>query len=52
MLAKKARFEQIWSSRKGKKEAMHDEPLHEMCHLYDIIRVDDEEAAINVQKKE
>ncbi|KAM7496385.1 hypothetical protein LguiA_020799 [Lonicera macranthoides] len=52
VLAKNARFEQIWNSRKGKKEAMHDEPLHEMCHLYDIVRVDDEETAINVQKLE
>ncbi|XAR60798.1 hypothetical protein NMG60_11034313 [Bertholletia excelsa] len=39
-LAKSARFEQIWRSRKGKKEGMHDNVLHEMCHVYDVIRVD------------
>ncbi|KAM1099299.1 hypothetical protein TB2_005795 [Malus domestica] len=39
VVAKNARFEQIWRSRRGNKETSH-ENLHEMCHFYDIIRVD------------
>ncbi|CAM8879193.1 unnamed protein product [Rhodiola kirilowii] len=40
LVAKSARFEQIWRSRKSKKELMQEEPLRETCHLYDIERVD------------
>ncbi|KAL6967785.1 hypothetical protein U1Q18_033595 [Sarracenia purpurea var. burkii] len=44
VLSKNARFEQIWRSRKGKKEeAMCDHALHEMCRVYDVVRVDVEE---------
>ncbi|XP_058198743.1 RNA-directed DNA methylation 4 isoform X2 [Rhododendron vialii] len=52
VLSKNARFEQIWRSRKGKKEAMHDDALHEMCHVYDVVRVDVEEATIEVHDQE
>lgn len=37
-----ARFEQLWKSRKGNKETITD-PFHELCHLYDVVRVDVEE---------
>ncbi|KAI8523486.1 hypothetical protein RHMOL_Rhmol13G0077600 [Rhododendron molle] len=52
VLSKNARFEQIWRSRKGKKEAMCDDALHEMCHVYDVVRVDVEEATIEVHDQE
>ncbi|KAF7120112.1 hypothetical protein RHSIM_Rhsim13G0062500 [Rhododendron simsii] len=52
VLSKNARFEQIWRSRKGKKEAMRDDALHEMCHVYDVVRVDVEEATIEVHDQE
>ncbi|XVF46148.1 hypothetical protein PTKIN_Ptkin03bG0003500 [Pterospermum kingtungense] len=45
-VAKNARFEQIWRSRKGKKEA-----VDEMCHFYDVVRVDVEESS-NVMQAE
>ncbi|KAI3908677.1 hypothetical protein MKW92_013767, partial [Papaver armeniacum] len=35
-MAKNARFEQIWKRRKGK-------GIHEMCNIYDVVRVDEEE---------
>lgn len=38
--SKSARFEQVWRKRKGTKEGNHDEALKEMCHLYDVERVD------------
>ncbi|XP_013633741.1 PREDICTED: RNA-directed DNA methylation 4 [Brassica oleracea var. oleracea] len=41
--AQDARFEQIWRSRKGNKEGIHDKELHERCSFYDVIRVDAEE---------
>ncbi|KAI3749829.1 hypothetical protein L2E82_20445 [Cichorium intybus] len=40
LLAKNARFEQIWKSRKGKDTAASDDALRDMCHLYDVVRVD------------
>ncbi|KAL1817082.1 hypothetical protein ACET3Z_019656 [Daucus carota] len=40
IFSKSARFEQVWRKRKGTKEANHDEALEEMCHLYDVVRVD------------
>ncbi|KAH7542794.1 hypothetical protein FEM48_Zijuj02G0112700 [Ziziphus jujuba var. spinosa] len=46
-VAKNARFEQIWRSRKGKKEK-----LHKMCHFYDVVRVDVEERSNEVQEQE
>lgn len=48
-LAKNARFEQIWKSRKGDKEVVHDKALHEICHFYDIVRVDNEEKSKEAQ---
>ncbi|KAL4189852.1 hypothetical protein AMTRI_Chr08g209100 [Amborella trichopoda] len=42
-LAKSARFEQIWKSRKGNEEAHHDSFVREFCHLYDVVRVDEDE---------
>ncbi|GLT89703.1 hypothetical protein SLE2022_076790 [Rubroshorea leprosula] len=41
-LAKNARFEQIWRSRKGKKEE-----VDEMCHFYEVVRVDGAEERSN-----
>ncbi|PON41848.1 Iwr1 transcription factor [Parasponia andersonii] len=46
-VAKNARFEQIWRSRKENKEVMHGK-LHEMCQFYDVVRIDDEERANEV----
>ncbi|KAF3582152.1 hypothetical protein DY000_02030102, partial [Brassica cretica] len=45
--AQDARFEQIWRSRKGNKERIHDKELHERCSFYDVIRVDAEERPDN-----
>ncbi|KAE8667457.1 RNA-directed DNA methylation 4 [Hibiscus syriacus] len=45
--AKRARFEQIWRSRRGKKEA-----VDEMCHFYDVVRVDVEEKSNSMQFEE
>lgn len=45
-IVRSARFEQIWKSRKGDNDS-----LREICHLYDIVRVDgDDENAL--KKKE
>ncbi|KAJ8461073.1 hypothetical protein OPV22_033999 [Ensete ventricosum] len=40
-LARNARYEQIWKSRRGCTIAA-EEGLREICHLYDIVRVDAE----------
>ncbi|XP_019161827.1 PREDICTED: RNA-directed DNA methylation 4 isoform X2 [Ipomoea nil] len=48
-LSKNARFEQIWKSRRGKKD---DEALHEVCRLYDVVRVDTEEKSHDVQEED
>ncbi|KAK7319905.1 hypothetical protein RJT34_04633 [Clitoria ternatea] len=40
--AKDARFEQIWKSRKGNSGTTHEKALQEICHFYDIVRVDNE----------
>ncbi|KAL5582909.1 hypothetical protein UlMin_015351 [Ulmus minor] len=50
VVAKNARFEQIWRSRKGK-EAMH-EKLNEMCHFYDVVRVEVDERTHGAQHQE
>ncbi|XP_015575702.2 RNA-directed DNA methylation 4 isoform X1 [Ricinus communis] len=47
VLAQNARFEQIWRSRREKKEALHD-----MCHFYDVVRVHDEEGSNEMQEQE
>ncbi|GMJ14846.1 hypothetical protein HRI_005153800 [Hibiscus trionum] len=46
-IAKNARFEQIWRRRRGKKEA-----VDEMCHFYDVVRVDVEEKSNSIQIEE
>ncbi|OMP02359.1 hypothetical protein COLO4_11178 [Corchorus olitorius] len=46
-VAKNARFEQIWRSRKDKKEA-----VDELCHFYDVVRVDAEESSSRMQVEE
>ncbi|XP_027929098.1 RNA-directed DNA methylation 4 [Vigna unguiculata] len=55
-LAKDARFEQIWKSRKGNKGTgtgtKHDKALLEICNFYDIVRVDNEEKKKEVQEQE
>lgn len=43
VLAKSARFEQIWKSRRRNKETVRDVPVDEVCRLYDVVRVDDGE---------
>ncbi|KAL2320155.1 hypothetical protein Fmac_029124 [Flemingia macrophylla] len=50
-LAKDVRFEQIWKSRKGNKGTANDKALQEICHLYDIVRVDNEEKNKEVQQE-
>ncbi|XP_020101479.1 RNA-directed DNA methylation 4 isoform X1 [Ananas comosus] len=46
-----ARFEQIWRSRKGGRDA-DNESLREICHLYDVVRVDvEDEESERVQKQ-
>lgn len=41
--AKHARFEQVWRSRKGTAETVNENAIRELCHLYDVVRVDVEE---------
>lgn len=50
VLAKNARFEQIWRSRKGHKDELHHKELREMCHFYDVVCVDVEEKSNEVQR--
>ncbi|KAJ9176836.1 hypothetical protein P3X46_012108 [Hevea brasiliensis] len=52
ILAQNARFEQIWRSRRGNKETSHDKELHDMCHFYDIVRIDVEERSNEMQEQE
>ncbi|XP_059431161.1 RNA-directed DNA methylation 4 isoform X1 [Corylus avellana] len=52
VLAKNARFEQIWRSRRGNKEETHNKALDEMCRFYDVVRVDVEERSNKVQQQE
>lgn len=52
VLANNARFEQIWRSRRGNKEATHHKALDEMCRFYDVVRVDVEEKSNKVQQQE
>ncbi|KAK7395783.1 hypothetical protein VNO78_16353 [Psophocarpus tetragonolobus] len=50
-LAKDARFEQIWKSRNRNKGTANDKALQEICHFYDIVRVDNEEKNKEVQRE-
>ncbi|XP_062173081.1 RNA-directed DNA methylation 4 isoform X2 [Alnus glutinosa] len=52
VLAKNARFEQIWRSRRENKVATHHKALDEMCRFYDVVRVDVEERSKKVQQQE
>ncbi|MFS7964675.1 hypothetical protein Hanom_Chr08g00753101 [Helianthus anomalus] len=54
ILAKNARFKQIWKSRKGTDTAAaSDDALHDMCRLYDVERVDvGETSAVHEQEDE
>ncbi|KAJ8751286.1 hypothetical protein K2173_016467 [Erythroxylum novogranatense] len=52
LFAKNARFEQIWSRRKGNRQALGDEALRDMCHFYDVVRVDVEEKLKEQHKHE
>ncbi|KAJ4911420.1 RNA-directed DNA methylation 4 [Raphanus sativus] len=45
--AQTARFKQIWRSRKGNIEDIHDKELHERCSFFDVLRVDAEERPDN-----
>lgn len=51
VLAKNARFEQIWRSRKGVKDAKDDQ-LHDMYHIYDIVRLDTNKISSEVPEQE
>lgn len=51
VLSRNARFEQIWRSRKAKKDALEDEAIYEMCQLYDVVRVDIQEDEVEAQKE-
>ncbi|KZV14350.1 RNA-directed DNA methylation 4 [Dorcoceras hygrometricum] len=46
VLSRNARYEQIWRSRKGKKDSQEDV----MCRLYDIVKVDANEQEIEVKQ--
>nr|XP_010922679.3 RNA-directed DNA methylation 4 [Elaeis guineensis] len=51
-LARNARFEQIWKSRRGCTDPDEDS-LRELCHLYDVVQVDVEDrTSRKVQKPE
>lgn len=55
-VAKKARFEQVWRSRRipGKTSSDDDEENDALCdhfHLYDVVRVDEESKAEVAEKR-
>ncbi|XP_062024464.1 RNA-directed DNA methylation 4 isoform X1 [Rosa rugosa] len=50
VVAKNARFEQIWRSRKGKTE--ESDKLQDMCHFYDVLRVDADERSNELKQQE
>jgi len=54
-LAKKARFEQVWKSRKdpakASAEGAENAPMSELFELYDVVRVDEESPDV-LEKKE
>ncbi|GAV58649.1 hypothetical protein CFOL_v3_02182 [Cephalotus follicularis] len=52
ILAESARFKQIWRSRKESKDGTQDKELHELCHFYEVVRVDVEKRSSNVQMQE
>ncbi|XP_030546559.1 RNA-directed DNA methylation 4-like [Rhodamnia argentea] len=51
-IAKNARFEQIWSRRKGSEGGTNNKALLDMYQFYDVVRVDGEEKTSTVQKEE
>lgn len=54
-LAKTARFEQVWKSRrdtaKASAEGAENDPMSELFHLYDVVRVDEESPDV-LEKRE
>uniref|UniRef100_A0A2P2J7S3 Uncharacterized protein MANES_12G056300 n=1 Tax=Rhizophora mucronata TaxID=61149 RepID=A0A2P2J7S3_RHIMU len=48
--AKSARFEQIWRRRKGDKEGLDDKVLYDICHFYDVLRVDERSKEVHEQE--
>ncbi|XP_073054674.1 RNA-directed DNA methylation 4 isoform X2 [Primulina eburnea] len=46
VLSRNARYEQIWRSRKGKQDSQE----HEMCRLYDIVKIDVNEQEMKVKQ--
>jgi len=54
-LAKRARFEQVWKSRrdpaKAPAEGAENDPMSELFHLYDVVRVDEESPDV-LEKRE
>jgi len=49
--SKDARFEQILKNRTAIKKTADEKALHEICHFYDIIRIDSEEKIREVQQE-
>ncbi|XP_057868961.2 RNA-directed DNA methylation 4 isoform X2 [Cryptomeria japonica] len=50
--AKSARFEQVWRSRRGISECSNDSAINELYHLYDVVRVDEEEMGMKFSSEE
>lgn len=54
-LARKARFEQVWKSRrdvaKAAAEGAESDPMRKLFHLYDVVRVDEESPEV-LEKRE
>ncbi|XP_024625260.1 RNA-directed DNA methylation 4 isoform X4 [Medicago truncatula] len=50
--AKDARFEQILKNRTAIKKTAAEKALHEICHFYDIVRIDCEEKIREVQQED
>ena len=54
-LAKKARFEQVWKSRRDAAKASagdaESDPMRELFHLYDVVRVDEESPEVLEQRE-
>ncbi|MQM17246.1 hypothetical protein Taro_050214 [Colocasia esculenta] len=51
ILVRSARFKQIWKRRRAE-GGRWDDLTHEMCHLYDVVRVDDEEVHKEMEEAE
>lgn len=51
-LSKNARFEQIWKSRREKKDDVHNEALNAICRLYNVVRVDTDESRHEIPERD